>query len=539
MTSHSARRGFLAALSILLAASAHALATILMLVLLMPGSLQAQATLPEIFRDHMVLQRQMPVPVWGVSKPGAAVTVKLDKAQKSTTSDKDGHWKVELPAHPAGGPYTLSVTAGKKTVVFQDVLVGDVWLASGQSNMAMPMRPELPYAMGVTDYQQEIAAANEKNVRFYTVLDEADFPEQKEMHGDWIVSEGSSVCNVSAAAYYFARKVNQVTGIPIGMIVSAVGSTSISSWVETSINQKNDPAGVEATAKLLQDHAGKLKEYENDRPEYEKKAEENLKNNCTTGTTMPPHHDEPFDHFMFKPSALYNSMIAPLEQVPIKGVLWYQGEADTRTYPGYSDRMKEMIDSWRTHWHEPQMPFYFVQLEGAGPKRSPGKNSDAKNFFYAELREQQRLALAKIPHSGMALATDIGDPVSPHPRNKKAVGERLALLALANDYGLKVVSTGPMYQSFSRSGDHLSVHFETQGSPMLLKAGVRCSFEIAGPDGVFRPAMAKLDGDSVDLSSPLVNDPRNARYGWANNPDMCLYNAADLPAPPFTTEPQP
>jgi sialate O-acetylesterase len=361
------------------------------------------------------------------------------------------------------------------------------------------------------------------------------------MHGDWIVSEGKNVCNVSAVAYYFARKVNQDIGIPIGVIISAVGATSIGSWVETSINQKNKSASVEATAKLLQEHAVELKQYEaNERPEYEKKAEQSLKNNCTEGTIMPAHGKEPFEHFMTKPSALYNAMIAPLEQVPIKGVLWYQGEADAKTFAGYSDRMKEMIDSWRAHWHEPQMPFYFVQLENVDQERRFGKDPDPKDVFDADLREQQRLALAKIPHSGMAVATDVGDPMFPHPRNKKAVGERLALLALANDYGIKVVSTGPMYKSFSRFGDHLAVKFETQGSPLIVKTGtVPGSFEIAGPDGVFHPAMAKVDGDSVDLSSPLVKDPKNARYGWSNNPDLYLYNAAGLPAPPFTTEPQP
>jgi sialate O-acetylesterase len=504
-----------------------------------PVMLPAQTVLPKIFSDHMVLQRQLPIPVWGKSAPGATVTVSLADAQKATTADKDGKWRVELPARPAGGPFTLTVTAGGKTISFKDVLLGDVWMASGQSNMSMPMRPVPPYTMGVTDYEHEIAAANELNVRFFVVPEEADFPEQTEMHGDWLESKGAQVCNVSAVAYYFARKVNRDTGVPIAVIDASVGSTGLSAWVNIDVNRKAHPDAVAASEKLLQEHVAEVRDYERDRPDFDKRTEESIRNNCgPSGVTKE--HTMPFPNFIFKPSGLYNAMIAPFHQVPIKGVLWYQGDADSHWYAGYSDRMKELIDSWRASWHQPDIPFYWVMLQNVTADERFGRDYDPKNDFYPFLREQQRIALSKISHGGMAVATDVGDPMFPHPRNKKAVGERLALIALANDYGVKVVSSGPMLKSVSHGGDQLFLKFDTFGSPLRVNTGtVPGGFEIAGADGKYHPAMATVNGDTVTLSSPLVKDPRNARYGWKGNPYLSLYNAAGLPAPPFTTEPQP
>jgi sialate O-acetylesterase len=505
---------------------------------LIPSALVAQVVMPEIFRDHMMLQRQIPIHVWGNAKPYTVVTVKLVSTQQSTSADKEGRWSVQLPAHEAGGPFTLIVDSDGKTATIKDVLIGDVWLASGQSNMSMVMRPLPPYTMGVTDYAREIASANEKEVRFFVVPEEADFPAQTEMHGVWLQSQGAQVSNVSAVAYYFARKVNRETGVPIAVIVSAVGSTAIASWVDRDVNLKSHADSVDKVDKLLQENATAVKQYQLNRPDFDHQAEESIATNYGP-RLVTPEHKTPFPNFIFKPSGLYNAMIAPFHPYPIKGVLWYQGDADAKTYPGYSDRMKELIESWRASWNEPQMPFYFVMLQNVTTEERFGKDPDPKNQNDAYLREEQRNALSKIAHSGMAVATDVGDPMFPHPRNKKAVGERLALIALANDYGQKVVSSGPTFKSITRSGNHVFVKFDTMGSPLQSKNGtVPGGFEVAGSDNVFHPAMATIDGDTVDLQSEEVKDPKNVRYGWDNNPDLYLYNAAGLPAPPFTTVPQ-
>ena len=500
-------------------------------------SLFAQATLPEIFADHMVFQRQQPIPVWGWSPAGTAITVKLADSQQTTTADKQGRWRVELPARPAGGPYTLAIIAGKKTVLFQDVLLGDIWLASGQSNMSMPMRPNLPWSMGVLDYQNEIATANEKNVRFFMVPHEPDYPEQTDMHGAWRLSQGSQVCDVSALSYYFARMVNRYTDIPIGVIVSAVGSTSISSWVDIDINKKYHASSVTKLTEELQSSASQMAEYERSRPEYEHKQEA-----FTNGCSSPEAHldKQPLEHFIFKPSGLYNAMIYPFHQIPIRGVLWYQGESDSGNSKEYGQIIQDMIASWRERWHNPGMPFYMVQLENVENQRRRGVDFDPNLLHFTEFREMERLTTLRVSHTGIAVAADVGDPYFPHPRNKRAVGERMALLALANDYGQKVVATGPILKSYSRDGNKLVLNFDAQGGPLVINTGtVPYGFEIAGIDNVFHPAVSAVDGDTVTLESPLVNEPINARYGWRENPKLSLYNTAGLPASPFSTQSKP
>jgi sialate O-acetylesterase len=506
-----------------------------MIFVLLPVSLCAQATLPEIFRDHMVLQRDQPIPVWGKAAAGAAVRVKLDAATQKTTAASDGSWRVKLPSHVFGGPFLLTVTAGKDSTTLSDVMIGDVWLASGQSNMAMVMRPEPPYTLGVLDYANEIANANSTGVRAFIVPEEGDFPEQKEMHGSWHVAVGQQTCNVSAVAYYFARKVNMATGIPIGIITAAVGSTGIDSWLPMDINRKYQAANMAQTDKLLQDHAAEVAEYERLRPEWDLKAEAAA--NVCSGLPTPA-HTQPFPNFLFKRSALYNSMIYPLQQMPIKGVIWYQGEADARYYAGYANKMRELVGSWRAGWKQPEMPFYFVQLTNIAPEERQGLDFDPKDLNFTNQREQQRVASLTIPNVGMAVTADVGDPMQVHPRNKKAMGERLALLALAHDYGQKIIANGPLYASMSVQESQLRIKFEMQGSTLRTKTGSNpYGFEIAGEDGVYHPALSAIEGaDTVVLSSPLVKEPKNARYAWHENPTMSVYNAEGLPASGFSTE---
>jgi sialate O-acetylesterase len=500
-------------------------------------ALSAQTTLPEIFRDHMILQRQQPIPVWGRANAGAAITVRLADAQQTTTADKDGKWRVQLPAREAGGPFILTVSAGSKTINIQDVLLGDIWLASGQSNMTMPMRSNMPWSMGVLDYEHEIASANEKNVRFYLVPKEPDYPEQTEMHGIWRVSVGSQVCDVSAASYYFARKLNHDTNIPIGVIVSGNGATGIESWVNMDVNRKYHPKKMEELDKLLHDHASELAEYERSRPGFEKQQNE-YSNGCTS--EKPHEQKPPIERFIFRQSALYNAMIYPFHQVPIKGAIWYQGENDSGNYKEYANEIQDLIASWRASWHEPNMPFYMVQLENVENDARRGLDPDPTRLHFTNFREMQRRTVQLVPHTGIAVSADVGDPYFPHPRNKRPVGERLALLAEANDYGLKVVASGPVLKSFSRSGDKLLLKFDAQGGPLIVNTGtIPYGFEIAGADKVYHPAVSAVDGDTVTLNSPLVKEPLNARYGWRENPYLSLYNTADLPASPFATDWQP
>ena len=454
---------------------------------------RATVAVSNYFASHMVVQRGSPITVYGTGAAGEVVVATFNGGTASATTNSAGNWTLSLPAQAAGGPYTLNLTGPTNAIALTDVLVGDLWLCSGQSNMAFIMQPYSPYTFGVLNYQSEIAAASYSNLRFFNTTTKYPATEAAQVYGAWTVCAPSAAGNYYGIAYYFARKVYAQTGVPIGMVQSALGSTSINSWID-----KPTLNGLGTT---------------------------------TTGTGE------------FDPGNCFDGMIAPLTTIPMKGFLWCQGEADTYFASSYATRMRALIGDWRGRWNNQNMPFYYVQLANYDPTQSydvankvatPGGSYNAS---WAKLRLAQSAAL-DTALTGMATAADVGDPTWIHPQDKKTVGERLAAVALAGTYGQNVVSTGPTYAGEQAGGSSLVVSYNAAslGSGLVVKSGASLTgFEVAGPDGVFYPASAAINGSTVVLSCPSVPSPQDARYAWGNNPTLTLYNVEGFPALPFLT----
>jgi sialate O-acetylesterase len=475
----------------------------------------AEVRLPTIFADHMVVQRNLPVHVWGMATPNETVSVTFRGESQNTTTDSLGRWSVYLKPGNAGGPFSMDVR-GTNTITLQDVLVGDVWIASGQSNMEFPMAEGLN--RGVNNETVEIAAANYPKIRLLTIAtNSSDYP-----LGDAVISQAWGACTpatvaqFSAVGYFFARDLQQHQDVPIGVIDASWGGTPAEAW--TSLYALSANASLMPVfawrAKLMDELPTLLLE--------QKKEQREIEAAKAAGKPVPefPWHPDPAS---WKPAGLYNAMIAPLTPFPIKGVIWYQGESNTdpEAFPIYSELFKTMIQDWRNQWAEGSFPFFFVQLTSWNPGSA-----------WPELREQQTEALA-LKNTGMAVSIDVGDPDNIHPKNKQDVGARLALVARALAYGEQIEYSGPMFRQVTTEGNSLRVWFDHAGGGLTSKNEPLRGFELAGANQKFFPAQAKIDGDTVVLSSPSVAAPVAVRYGWAANPDCNLYNSANLPASPF------
>jgi len=491
---------------------------------------RAEVVLSDLFADHMIFQRGAPIRIWGKADAGEKISVAFHGATADGVTASDGTWSVTLPAQAAGGPYTVEIQ-GTNRLTLQDILVGDVWIASGQSNMDMHLYPQEPWTHGVIDYRNEITAANHPNLRFFTTITEASVKKKDAIHGVWEVCTPQSVANFSAVAYYFAQKVLGETGIPEGVILSAVGSTSVTSWLSPDVARQftDGPQNLEAAAQKWTEAGPQATSYEAGLPTYYArwKAE-----HLIPGRT--PGNGGPYKGFLFQTSGLYNAMIAPLTAFPVKGFIWYQGESDATNYAAYPEKMKALINSWRMAWGEPDAPFYFVQIACC----DTGKHMEAaKATVFSDNWAQERLAqeaVLEIPHTGMAVSADQGDHTTPHYANKKPVGERLALIALNKDYGQNVVYQGPQLDGISSKGNQVTLHFQVGDGALISKTGnILAGFELAGSDSVFHSAIAKIDGSTVVVSSPDVSFPAFVRYGWGSFPKMSLFNRSTLPAPSF------
>ncbi len=451
------------------------------------ASLQAEVKLPKIFSSHMVLQRDREIPVWGWDAAGTEVTVTLDKASAKATADDKGNWKVNLPPMKAGGPYTVTVSGSSK-VVFDDVLIGEVWLCSGQSNMewtvANSINPKVEIEMGDRPFIRHIKVG----------LVPKDKPQTDISSGAWQVCSPQTVGNFTAVGYYFARKIQAELGVPVGVIGSNWGGTRIEPWTP--------PEGFQGVP-ALKGIADNLEKY----PEKDAKGAIN--------------HQSPL--------ALYNGMIAPLVPYGIRGALWYQGESNNGEGMLYFEKKKALIEGWRKVWNDPNMPFYFVQLAPF----SYGGNPEA----LAGIWEAQAATL-KLPHTGMAVTVDISDLKDIHPRNKQDVGKRLALWALAKTYGKEgLVYSGPLYKSFKVDGDKIRIAFEHTGKGLVSRNGKPLTFfTIAGEDKKFVPAVAEIEGNEVVVSAKDLKAPVAVRFGWHQNSEPNLSNKDGLPASPFRTD---
>lgn len=488
-------------------------AFLLAAVAALSGVSRADATLPALLTDHMVMQRGLPVHVWGMATPHEAVSVTFRNETKSTTADDDGRWSLYLSPGEAGGPFQLAVKA-TNIVTLTDILVGDVWVASGQSNMEFSMK-------SLANAPTEIAAAQYPKMRIFRVDHKpADYPVDDVQSKGWAACTPETVAESSAVAYFFARNIQQKLGVPIGLIESSWGGTPAESW--TSLHGLSADASLmpvfAVRAKTLAAQSTTVLQQQREEREYQQASAQAKAN----GTPPPEWHWHP-DFAAWAPSALYNGMIAPLTPFAIRGVIWYQGEANSgERAPLYARLFQTMIRDWRNHWGEGDFPFLFVQIA----------NWDtAPEALWPDVRNAQRQAL-ELKNTGMAVTIDIGDAVDIHPKNKQDVGLRLALAARAIAYGEKVEWSGPLYRQVTQEEHALRVWFD-HADGLAAKGAALTGFEVAGADGKYVAADAKIDGASVVVTSSTVTTPVSVRYGWAANPTCNLVNREGLPASPF------
>ena len=493
-------------------------------------SARAEVSLPHVFNSHMVLQRDKPITIWGWGNPGETVTVTLGSANKTTQANEHGEWKVTLPAMSAGGPYTLTVS-GSSTVTYDDILIGEVWLCSGQSNMEFGMNM-------LANPAPEIAKANHPNIHLLLVEHNWQPQPTNDIVGTWKVCTPQSVAErgwngFSAVAYYFGCELNQKLNVPVGLIESDWGGTRIESWTPPQgfaevPALKDDYHRVEIGdphSKAHQDLLGQtLDQYD----AWLKQAHDAL----TSETVVPPVPKYPDElqgaQDLQQATALYNGMIHPLVPFAIRGAIWYQGEANESEGMKYFERMKGLIGGWRKVWDEGSFPFYFVQIAPFNYRDNP------QNL--AQLWEAQTVAANKIPNTGMAVVNDIGNLTDIHPKDKQDVGHRLALMALARTYGESdLLDSGPTFKSMEIKDDTLRVDFANVGGGLVSRdGGPLDDFEIIDADnGGFVKADAKVDGSTVVLSAPGVAHPVAMRFAWSGLDSPNLMNREGLPAGAF------
>ena len=477
-------------------------------------SSRADVTVPALLADHMVVQRGLPVHVWGMAAPQEAVSIAFRGETKTGTPDDDGRWSIYLSPGEAGGPFQLSIKA-TNTIVLNDILVGDVWVASGQSNMEFPMT-------GLVDAPAEIAAAQYPKIRLFLVKHKpADCPLENVESKGWAACTPETAADSSAVAYFFARNLQQKLGVPIGLIESSWGGTAAESW--TSLHTLGADAALmpvfSARAKMVDEQSTNVLRQQREDVEFQKAVEQAK----ADGKPLPWPQWHP-DFAAWAPAALYNGMIAPLTPFAIRGVIWYQGESNASPDRAslYARLFQTMIRDWRNSWGEGDFPFLFVQI--ANWNTEPGE-------LWPDVRNAQRQALV-LRNTGMAVTIDIGDPNDIHPKNKQDVGLRLSLAARAITYGEKIEWSGPLYRQIAQEEQALRVWFD-HANGLMAKGATVSGFEVAGVDGKYSAADAKIDGTSVVVSSPAVPTPVSVRYGWAANPNCNLFNKEGLPASPF------
>jgi sialate O-acetylesterase len=475
--------------------------------------LQADVKMPAIFGDHMVLQQELKVPIWGAADPGEKVTVTAGDHTGTATADASGKWRVDLAPFAPNTPVLSVTVSGHNTVTFQDVLIGDVWIAGGQSNMEFAFahggtHPEdnTGYLGGVLDAANEDAKAIDPQLRIFYVGHKMSVTPVDDVVGKWQLCTPESVADFSGVAYYFGREIRNAFHRPVGLIGSYYGGTGSETWTSLDGFQKNPPFQDQI------DWIGKLR------------------------AAPPPALER------HMPSVLFNGMIAPLVPYAIKGVIWYQGEDNGGNPVPYRTLFPRLITDWRDRWGQGDFPFLFVQIaEWAGNGGPAGNN-------WPMLREAQTMALS-LPNTGMATAIDVGDTYNIHPRDKLDVGIRLGLAAKHIAYGQDLVISGPTYSKMAIEGNTIRVSF-TPADPGLVigrsphppadEAPIPTTdllgFVIAGADQKFVQAQAKIDGATVVVSSPQVPNPVAVRYDWAHSTQANLYGKDNLPALPFRSD---
>lgn len=466
--------------------------------------------LPMPYTDNMVLQRNRPIPIHGRANAGEPVAIRLGALRAETVTDSSGQWRVTLPPLPAGGPYELKVQTRKRTCTCRNVLIGEVWLCSGQSNMAFPLRAA---RTGPRDTpSQEIANIRLLNMKGFRDTDATSW-RAAELdsvnrgfffgHPRWTACTPMEAIDFSAVAFYFGKMLGDSLNVPIGLICNAVGGSPIEAWIDRGSLEYHFPA-------LLRDWL------QNDfiQDWVRERAALNLKGSTRKLQRHP-----------YEPCYLFETGILPLEHFPVNGVIWYQGESNAHNKDAHERLFPLLVNSWRTYWDADDLPFYYAQLSSMARPSWP--------WF----RDSQRRLLQKVPHTGMAVTSDIGDSLDVHPRRKQEVGERLARWALHDVYGFQHVTvSGPLFRDVTFRDGAAYVRFDYGEGLQSADGAPLRTFELAEVDGLYEPATAEVTAEGVRVSSPHVRHPRYIRYGWQPFTRANLVNGAGLPASTFRSE---
>jgi sialate O-acetylesterase len=531
-------------------------------LIVLPLSGQAEVKLPAIFSDHMVLQEEATIPVWGKAAAGEKITVTFGNEKAAATAGADGAWRADLPALPAGTPPGTLVVTGQNALTFNDVLVGDVWLCSGQSNMEFQVGK-------AANANEAVPAATDNQIRLFHVPNTVAIAPRDDVKAKWLVCTPQTVASFTAVGYFFGEHLRSEIKRPIGLIDSCVGGTPAESWTDLATLKANPTLEhyADSFAKLAAQFPGGDTEFATKAAAYEEAVRNMREANKTdptyqaaltqwqqaaaqakaAGQPAPPQPRAPAPPSLgvpqTAPTVLFDGMIAPLIPFAIKGAIWYQGESNASSpakAAEYATLFPAMITDWRGLWKEGDFPFVFVQLANFQSGTAP----------WPEIREAQ-LETLRLPKTGMAVAIDIGTGGNIHPPDKDDVGRRLALAALHVAYGEKLVYTGPIYQGMQVEGGAIRISFapDSVGGGLTIgtapwtdpKAAPLSTtslegFQIAGADKKWAPAKAKIEGSAVVVSSPEVTSPVAVRYGWATDPRCNLYNKEGLPASPFRTD---
>jgi len=511
------------------------------MVLLTLGSAWAKPRLARIFSDNMVLQRDKPAPVWGWAEPGEAVTVDFAGQQKTATAGADGKWTVTLDPLPASRePRDLMLNG---TPAVKNVLVGEVWLCGGQSNMGLSLSD-------CFDARREIAAANYPQYRFYAGgVSSSLLPAPDLQGGNWKVCTPETAAGFAGTAYFFGKRLYLTLDVPIGLIEFDVGATGIEGWVPLDAYRAAPEPALQAIYREVSSW--------NPASEIGRQAHEEAfakirawlpqaRQALADGKPVPPEPLLPAPNpHIANPTMIFNGTVAPLVPLAMRGAVWYQGESNPGEGAIYYWKMKAMINGWRALWGA-EFPFYYVSLTNEGKRNEDPANDGT--YRYIPVRDAQRRAMS-LPNTGMVVAIDLGEDTSGHPRNKRDVGDRLALWARAKVYGEKIPFSGPLYRSCRVDGDRMILSFDYAESGLMVgdknglepvhevKDGALAHFAIAGADGKWYWGDAKIVGETVEVRSDKVPVPVKVRYAYSMNPKgNKLYNRDSLPASPFRTD---
>ncbi len=493
-------------------------------------AVHADVTLNGMFTDNMVLQRDIDVPIFGKAEVGEQVTVTIGDQTQTATAGEDGKWMVTFAPIEIVGAFEVKVAATNE-ITLTNVVMGDVWICSGQSNMAMTVR-------GCRNAAEEIAAASHPDLRLFNYSRQVSPEPLDDCTGAWVPCTPEVVGGFSGVGYFFGRKLHEDLGVPIGLVNTSWGGTPAEAWTSTEklLSTGEYQATFEAWVTIIEDYPAALEEYENETvPAWGKKVAE-----AKAAGQTPPRKPRtpPGPNYYRRPGNLFNAMINPIIPMAIKGTTWYQGEANASRAWQYRSLLPTMIEDWRERWGQGDFPFIIVQLANfLAIEEQPAEAT------WAELREAQTMTALNDPQGGLAVAIEVGNATNIHPKNKQTVGLRLALWALGTTYDQDIVYSGPMYASKRTEGNTIRIFFDHVGSGLCRRVTENApfptrliGFQIADQHRDWHWADAWIDGDTVVVSSDVVKHPTAVRYGWANNPVCNLFNKEGLAANPFRTD---